>query len=241
MVVSFGPFGERRRPMLLRKAGKSGARRARSVEAGPVLFMAVLGSVAFLLWQAQRRHRRPAGALGAKAAPQSPGPDSLIRPPPNAGDMFRETGADRDDLALAEAWSVPSYPGVTLTGAYRAAMAVHLGRPSELRRIAIEMRSEGKDSEAGLLNNYALLLERSSSSRARVVGEVMRMLQAASAERNSAAAESLVAQRARPARGGSETQPGGPPVAPAREGDASDDVPLVPMPVLPIGEKRRAG
>jgi hypothetical protein len=251
MVVSFGPFGERRRCAARPSAGKSGVRRASRFEAGPVLLVAVLGSVAFLLWQAQRRQRRAALA-----------PGSLIRPPPAAGgsmleplaplksapapelgsSMFRETGADPDDVELADVWDIPSYGGVTLTRAHRAAMAVHHGRPSELRRIALEMHSEGQDSEAGLLNNYALLLERSSHSRARVLAEVTRMLHEASAERRTSASQLRGAQRSREAPSASEMRPG----APAFEVEASgvpatDEVALVPMPVLAIGGQRRTG
>jgi hypothetical protein len=190
---------------------------------------------------------------------------SLIRPPPQAqasadGNelpplkhapvpdlgraLFRELEAESGEVEFAEFRSVPAYSGIELTWAHRAAMAVELGHPSELRRIAQQMALAGSESEAGLLNNYALLLERSRSSQARVLAEVTRMLQSASAERQTAVLE----RRERMAEGAAPGAPSPVAVAGADPRGASDraraaqeQAPLVPMPVLPIGEKRRAG
>lgn len=69
---------------------------------------------------------------------------------------------------------------------YRARQALRLGGPAELRRLAREMARAGWEAEAGLLDNYSLLLERSNTSRRRVLAEVARMLEAASVEREAA-------------------------------------------------------
>ena len=63
----------------------------------------------------------------------------------------------------------------------RAVLPVRLGR---LRELARELAQCGREAEAGLLDNYALLLERPSVNRTRVLAEVTRMLQAAEDERN---------------------------------------------------------
>jgi hypothetical protein len=69
---------------------------------------------------------------------------------------------------------------------YRAEQALERSGPAGLRRVAAEMSRAGLEVEAGLLDNYALLLERSSASHARVQHEVKRMLQAAAEERQAA-------------------------------------------------------
>jgi hypothetical protein len=137
----------------------------------------------------------------------------------------------------------------------RAALAVHLGQPAALRRIAEEMEWVGREIEAGLLKNYALLLERSKVSRGRVLTEVTRMLQAATGHRRSA----LTAAGGRSTTGAAAAEPdrrmpdrpAPAPAAPAHAQPAAWQptaarVPdlstrrIVPMPVLPIGARRRA-
>jgi hypothetical protein len=107
----------------------------------------------------------------------------------------------------------------------QAARAITWGRTSELRQIADEMARDGWDSEAGLLRNYALLLERSTASRERVLAEVSRMLEAAgrlrarAAPREKAAATDVVS------------------ADPTIEQDASGaDAPIQPLPTLSIGK-----
>lgn len=121
----------------------------------------------------------------------------------------------RRDIVAAYAAVVPGVPWVN-----QVALAVHLDRPGELRRIAAEMRHAGDDIEAGLLANYTLLLER-ATDRSRVSGELLRMLRAAAARRSSTVA-SLSSWAASAARRGGE------------QSDADGSVPLVPSPVVPV-------
>jgi hypothetical protein len=107
-------------------------------------------------------------------------------------------------------------------------LAVHRGQSGELRRIAVEMDRAGLDTEAGLLNNYALLLERSHASRPRVLTEVTRMLQAAAAHRRTTPGTRLDGPRDAPA---ATPKPGAATPAPR---------PLIPMPVSSIEARRRA-
>jgi hypothetical protein len=242
MVVSFAAFVGRR-PRALRRLTlkKSVSERRTRGEAGPVLVLVALGSVAFLMWQAQRRAKAtaaegtlirpppPADVEQAFRVPPASAPPDLGRP------IFRELEPESDDVATNDVLSVPAYSGLALTELQRAAVAIQLGQPSDLRRIALEMELAGQDIEAGLLNNYALLLERSRNSRPRVLAEVTRMLQAALATRREA-------HRERPPSAVS-SEPGAEPNAPRLAGEsvASPQAPLVPMPVLAVGEKRRAG
>jgi hypothetical protein len=73
-----------------------------------------------------------------------------------------------------------------LPAVQRAALAITLGKPNDLRRLARDLQRAGQDIEAGLLENYALLLERTHADRERLLAEVTRMLRAAAAERRSA-------------------------------------------------------
>jgi hypothetical protein len=73
-----------------------------------------------------------------------------------------------------------------LPAVHRAALAITLGKPAALRRLARDLERIGQDVEAGLLDNYAVLLERSNPDRNRLLAEVTRMLRAAAAGRRSA-------------------------------------------------------
>jgi hypothetical protein len=109
----------------------------------------------------------------------------------------------------------------------QAARAIALGKTSELRQIADEMARDGWDSEAGLLRNYALLLERSTASRERVLAEVSRMLEAAGRLR----------ARAAPREKAAAADAIGAEPAPTSEPEASGvDAPIQPLPTLSIGK-----
>jgi hypothetical protein len=120
---------------------------------------------------------------------------------------------------------------------HRAALAVQRGRADELRCIAREMEGAGLDVEAGLLNNYALLLERSRASRPRVLTEVTRMLQAATAHRRSTPSAAPEAPIAAPAAAATLARPMATIDAVSKAGSSR---PLIPMPMLPIEARRRA-
>jgi hypothetical protein len=109
----------------------------------------------------------------------------------------------------------------------RAAWAVTLGNTGELRCIASEMAGDGWDSEAGLLCNYALLLERTTASREQVLAEVSRMLEAgerlralAAAKQKTGATDATSAERA--------------PVS--EQAESCVDAPIRPLPMLSIGK-----
>ena len=120
-----------------------------------LLAAAAAGSVAFWLWRTQRAERSRA---------EMPSP-RLPRLPSSSG-------------SNAE----PSLPH---TWAQRASRALQIGGPDGLRRLGHDLRHAGMHAEAGLLDNYAMLLEHSVMSRARVSAEVTRMLHAATADRAS--------------------------------------------------------
>jgi hypothetical protein len=95
--------------------------------------------------------------------------------------------------------------------------------PAELRRIASEMQRAGRDSEAGLLCNYAVLLERSKLSNNRIMAEVTRMLQAG--------AVACRGSRPAPAPLGSPSAP-----HPDSRAERQLDGPLItPIPMLVVG------
>lgn len=180
------------------------------------LWLAVAaGSVALLLLAARRRQltgaatKRPArvplaardagsaepgtaDVLGSNAAPNDvplvgePGSESH----PSTTTLAVKPRASRAQPAplaadLGSRGAVSSLE-LPLPGVHRAAVAITLGRPAELRRLARDLQRAGQDTEAGLVENYALLLERVPVSRERVLTEVTRMLRAAAAERRSA-------------------------------------------------------
>lgn len=170
------------------------------------------------------------GADARHAAPDDDAPDPLdaedgrtptvtaILPRAREGSTAAERRPGkraRRDIVAAYAAVVPGVPWVN-----QVALAVHLDRPGELRRIAAEMRHAGDDIEAGLLDNYTLLLER-ATDRSRVSGELLRMLRAAAARRSSTVA-SLSSWAASASRRGGE------------QSDADGSVPLVPSPVMPV-------
>jgi hypothetical protein len=99
------------------------------------------------------------------------------------------------------------------------------------------MDRAGLDVEAGLLNNYALLLERSRTSRPRVLAEVTRMLQAATAHRRTAPVAALEGPIGAAAVAATPTPP---PATIHRARKNAPTRPLIPMPTLPIDARRRA-
>ncbi len=129
-----------------------------------------LGSVAFLLWRLRRQRTSTSSAakVGATSTVSAPLP---LRA---ANTELRRLGRP----ARASGEAPPRPANVEPSYVNQAALAVHLGMPAELRRIASEMQRAGRDSEAGLLCNYAVLLERSKLSNNRIMAEVTRMLQA---------------------------------------------------------------
>jgi hypothetical protein len=182
-----------------------------------------------------------------RVAPSEPRPTSAV---PNAVARASESGSKRSHPALAASRFVckvaPYSVELPLPGMHRAALAITLGKPAELRRLAHDLQRAGQDTEAGLLGNYALLLERSSVSRERILAEVTRMLRAAAAERRSARRDS-------PAIPWPPTAPWHDSVSAAREGPAVDDAApaprhvagaqassVVPLPMLALGAGRRA-
>ena len=94
----------------------------------------------------------------------------------------------RDEPAAADCFVCKIAPysiELPLPAVHRAALAITLGKPAALRRLARDLQRIGQDIEAGLLENYALLLERGNPDRNRLLAEVTRMLRAAAAERRS--------------------------------------------------------
>jgi hypothetical protein len=151
---------------------------ARRGRAHLLLVCAVCG-VAFALWQQRRRHRalqprlpvlpaRPLASAAAQPVVADPGAARPAWPPPASAD--------------AETWALPPPSPLHATWLRRAGVAVHLGQQSELASIGGELEVAGYPAAAGVLGNYALLLERSSASRSRILVEVTRLLSAALAE-----------------------------------------------------------
>jgi hypothetical protein len=214
MVVEVVPWLARRG--LISQVSRRRRRRRPPLRAAsrPLLWLAAAGSVAFWVWQMQRRSRQPQLENGTRAAtPASERGAHVQQPPPGGPPEPLPSGAaprQKTNLAVvAPLWRLPAYlPDPARPWVYRAQQALHLGGPAELRRLAAEMRRAELDSESGLLDNYALLLERSSASRARVVAEVVRMLEAAADHRDAG------------------------PHTPQR--------PHVPMPAVPVESRRRA-
>jgi hypothetical protein len=125
----------------------------------------------------------PAHTPGDEARPASVEPHRVSLA--NAG------GASKRDAPAAPADRfvcriAPYSVELPLPAVHRAALAIRLGKPAALRRLARDLQRIGQDIEAGLLENYALLLERSNPDRDRLLAEVTRMLRAAAAERRSA-------------------------------------------------------
>jgi hypothetical protein len=113
----------------------------------------------------------------------------------------------------------------------QAALAIHLGRPGELRRLAGEMERVGQDVEAGLLCNYALLLERSQVSRKLILAEVTRMLEAAALARAPVSPSRAQDASQGVAPPGGSGAPSAEEVNPAPESSR----PLSPIPILSVG------
>jgi hypothetical protein len=234
------------------------------------LWLAVaVGSVALLLLAA--RHRRRSGAAGPRPTrvpmprgPDGPGakplpahaPDDEARPAsvePHrsslanaAGDATREAPAAPADRFVCRI--APYSIELPLPAVHRAALAISLGKPAALRRLARDLQRIGQDIEAGLLENYAVLLERSNPDRNRLLAEVTRMLRAAAAERRSARRTSPAIPwppTGRPAL--DSTAPGPalstPTTAPRSEADtegAHESRAVVPLPLVTVDARRRA-
>jgi hypothetical protein len=225
------------------------------VAPGHALLVIAAGSVA--LWLLRSRQRRAASSA-------LPPPGTVFRPVIQADaddedSIFRAARraperreAPAEPIVATTVWAIPAYStALPLPWIHRAEIAVRLGRADELRGIALEMQRAGQDIEAGLLENYALLLERSRSSRERILAEVTRMLRAATTHRQSAAPERAAVSHSAPIDVTSAPQARAsfippPPVPRAEAPVEARDVPterarpVIPMPVLAIGEKRRA-
>jgi hypothetical protein len=193
-----------------------------------------VGSVAFLLWRVRRSTALSGAPLVATVRAE---PATRAQNTPWAGFQgasaacIAESSPEREppeaaarNLARPRAVAVlPTLPPFSKSFAVaspwvnQAALAIHLGRPGELRRLAGEMERAGQDVEAGLLRNYAVLLERSTMSRKLVLAEVTRMLEAAAAARKLDAGESSSLSRTPP---------------------ADVDPPIFPIPVLSVGNGR---
>lgn len=159
---------------IFRSLRANGRRRARGGgSTSRQLWLAtVAGSVALLLLAARRQRARAVPAVQA-------GTDTEADPSP------AEPTAD-SDIAT---YQVDPYPvEVPSPTVHRATLAITLGKPAELRLVARDLQRAGQDAESGLLENYALLLERSSTCRSRVLAEVTRMLRSSAAERSGRAA-----------------------------------------------------
>jgi hypothetical protein len=149
----------------------------------PLLWLAAAGSVAFWVWQMQRRAGPAAEASPGPATERStPGrtASSTVHFPMNA--VPREANGAERWLSRGRTAALPQR---SLSWVYRAQQVLRMGGPAELRQLAVEMANAGLEAEAGLLDNYALMLERSSNSRPRVVAEVARMLEAAASDRQA--------------------------------------------------------
>jgi hypothetical protein len=257
--------------MLCRREDRSFAvaRRGRvQLDARHLLLVLSAGSVALWWFWARRPRSSPAPAFDLRS-PMTPSRldrrSTLDRPtdraPPSAQPRKPSISSPPlDGGGSSSAWSVPARSTeMAAPWVQRAALAIHLVRPAALRRIAEEMERADLAIEAGLLKNYALLLERSSSSRDRVLAEVTRMLQAATAHRrilphassrrgaasvhepppsravSPQAAVPVLPSWAAPPPRSTESMPDdsrAPPNASSR--------PLVPLPVLPVERRRRA-
>ncbi len=226
-------------------------RRFRLAPAQALLAMAA-GSVA--LWLLRSRHLRasafalpPPGTVFRPVVLTADADDEGSTGPGARGALESHDGRGEPILAHT-VWAVPRYStALPLPWVHRAEVAIRLGRADELRGVAAEMLRAGQDIEAGLLDNYALLLERSRSSRERVLAEVTRLLRAATVHRRGAPPEPRRAPSSPPVsvlEGRASFIPPPPPAAPVEPRRASSGAPserpVVPMPVLSIGEKRHA-
>jgi hypothetical protein len=169
----------------------SSRRRGFRLEPRHVVLAIAAGCLAFA-W-ARARRRRSSADVEPEPMPQAPPlRTEPILPPRPFTRPDAATGAPKPaSPPIARTVTMPAWASLaasTDVAAHwleRADQAAHMGRPWALRRIAAEMERAGRDVEAGLLNNYALLLEHSKGSRARVRAEVTRMLQAAMGQRRS--------------------------------------------------------
>lgn len=168
-------------------AARRARRSKRAPAAGPqqLLWLAAAGSVAFLLWQIQRRTGPASGAAPAPAAERSAPEQQRDAALPVRTGATREARRAPSGGGLAAA---SERPELAASWVHRARLALRRGGADGLRRLGADMAHAGLEVEAGLLGNYALLLERSSSSRPRVLAEVARMLEAASVHRGAAPA-----------------------------------------------------
>ncbi|HWO12459.1 MAG TPA: hypothetical protein VNN80_23340 [Polyangiaceae bacterium] len=162
---------------------------------------------------------------------------------PRAGALARRVLLPPAPFELASSWGVPHPAAPGLPWVERASVAIHLRQPGELRRIARELEAADYPVAAGLIDNYALLLERSRASLSRVLAEVRRLLVAAlmapRATRTLHGRVELERDQARTPgftpRAGSAGTP-----APRPAAGPSRAPPLVPMPLPELGDRRRA-
>ena len=189
VVVAPHPLLVLSSPLARRATSASGPKQRRAL---PLLLLAGLGCVAFVLWREQRRrqasHSIDSAALRAPAtraagAPQAGSPQ--VTPVAGSSDARRPVGVT--PLSVVDTAAASARAAIHHGAPQRAARAVHRGQPGQLRELARELAQHGREAEAGLLQNYALLLERPGVNRARVLAEVTRMLQAAEDERNARA------------------------------------------------------
>lgn len=234
------------------------------------LWLAVaVGSVALLLIAAHRSRRASAAGPRPTRVPMPRGPDrpSAKPSPPRAPDaeapsanvephrasLANAAGDAKRDAPRAPADHFvcriePYSIELPLPAVHRAALAIRLGKPAALRRLARDLQRIGQDIEAGLLENYALLLERSNPDRDRLLAEVTRMLRAAAAERRSVRRTSPAIPwppTGQPALDGTAPgpDPSTPTTAPPSAADAErthESRAVVSLPLVTVGARRRA-
>jgi hypothetical protein len=245
------------------------ARPGRPSRSSRRLWLAVaVGSVALLL-RAARRRRARASEPRPTPVPAPRGPDrptAKSLPPHVPADEARAASVEphRSSLANAAGDSKRNAPAaradhfvcriapysieLPLPAVHRAALAINLGKPAALRGLARDLQRIGQDIEAGLLENYAVLLERCNPDRNRLLAEVTRMLRAAAAERTRARRTSPAIPwppTGLPALGGTAPGPALSTLttAPRSAADTErthESRAIVPLPLVTGGARRRA-
>lgn len=166
-----------------------GGRSGRGLGSAPraLLWLAGAGAVAFWVWQFQRRANAANTVLDFPLSEQGgAGHTGSSAASAAAADVLRRAPSPAATLPFRRAPT--SLPARSSPWLYRARLALRQGAPA-LRQLAAEMAHAGLEAEGSLLGNYASLLERTNTSRARVQAEVMRMLEAASVERGAGPGE----------------------------------------------------
>jgi hypothetical protein len=221
--------------------------------------------VALLLLAARRRRRADASEPRATPARVPREPDRPAAKPlparvlddearaagvePRRASLANAAGASKRDAPAARGDRfvcriAPYSVELPLPAVHRAALAINLGKPAALRRLARDLQRIGQDIEAGLLENYAVLLERSNPDRRRLLAEVTRMLRAAAAERRSARRTSPAIPWP-PTLGSTAPEPApltrttAPPSAADTE-RTQESKAIVPLPLVTVDARRRA-